>query len=78
MVDYYQNKDTKEWKPWSKLVGAVPPVAAATTAVGEYGTTKYTLTFEDGEGYCRRRRRRRCCCRPQAKTSPFLCRPGTH
>lgn len=47
MIDYYQNKDTKTWKPWSKLVPALPSTAASTTAVGEYGALSYTLSFED-------------------------------
>ena len=44
MVDYYQNKDTKTWVPWSKMVSPVPSIApprpaGSLSAEGAYGTT---------------------------------------
>ena len=52
MVDYYQNKDTKTWVPWSKMVSPVPSIApprpaGSLSAEGAYGTTSYVLKFSD-------------------------------
>lgn len=44
VVDYYSNiDDTERWTPWSKP-NVVPPTDRSTTAVGQFGSTAFSLS----------------------------------
>jgi len=47
VCDYYQNIDSPNWVPWSKMVSS-PPVAAGTVVEGQYGTHGFALFFTNG------------------------------
>ena len=47
VCDYYQNIDSPNWVPWSKMV-STPPVASGTVVEGQYGTHGFALFFTNG------------------------------